>query len=58
MFPLRINGSKTKVGKLRMKPNLCGLDLKRTRQTCKMVGTGRGDEVLKILTSQGSYSVP
>lgn len=26
MFPLRINGPKTNVGKLRMKPNLGGLD--------------------------------
>lgn len=38
MFPLRINSPKTKVGKLRMKPNLGGLDLKITRQTCNVVG--------------------
>lgn len=52
MFPLRINGPKTNVGKLRMKPNLGGLDWKTTRQTCNMVGKVRGEEVLKFLSAR------
>lgn len=57
MFPLRIKGPKTKVGKLRMKANLGGLDLKTTRQTCNMVGKERGEEVLKLLSAR-SYTLP
>lgn len=52
MFPLRINGPKTKVGKLRMKPNLGGLDWKTTRQTCNTVGKERGEEVLEFLSAR------
>lgn len=51
MFPLRINGPHTKVKKLRMKPNLGGLDVKTTRQTCNTVSKERG-QVLKSLSAR------
>lgn len=52
VFHLRIDRPQSKVQKLRMKPNLSGLDLKTTRQPETLVGKERGGEILKSLSAR------